>query len=643
MKIIKILLKLLFVIIIFIVIAVFIFLKTFDVNKYKSQISQEIKNVLGRSVGIGHITLNLSLEQGISLDISGLKVADNPKFSKEDFLTIKDIKLGVDVLSFLTKRQILVSSAKIKSPKIILIRDQNGQFNVQTFQINAEKIGSTSLNITHTDDRSKDSSDSLAFAADSKTGNTKEKTLPPLLVQSIKLEDGLLAYRDLEFDPPLTIEVPQINLTVNNLSLTEPFNFSLEASLLSPRKNVSATGLAQIDTDTTNIHFNDIKITSDLSDISPQLLEHSLPMLRGIGLKDGMEGKLETSIGKMVVGPKGLVALSLDGTFKQGKIKLKQVPLPLNHIEAAFEGTENTIKIKGSSLNLGSGTVTAKGSIDDYLKGQDFHFETIISAIDLGEVIAQKDLPAQLQGKLYAEFNTEGKGLSGSSSMLSSLLGDGTVDVKEGKLVGMNILRLVLSKISMLPRLVEKIEKNLPDKYKDELQDKDTVLKKVKLTTKIKNGSLYIEDAKVETNVFLLSGKGTIGFNQEIDMQSTIAIPQDLSKAMVASAEGLQYLLDENNEIVIPLTVTGRIPSLAFLPDLEYLGKKIIMNRGKEELEKVLDKVFGKDKGTSETSPETGGQPSSEGSPSQTQPPQDEQKKRPERELIEGILDKIFK
>ena len=60
-----------------------------------------------------------------------------------------------------------------------------------------------------------------------------------------------------------------------------------------------------------------------------------------------------------------------------------------------------------------------------------------------------------------------------------------------------------------------------------------------------------------------------------------------------------------------------------------YTHKKIFVNRGKEELNKVLDKVF---RGEEET-------PSQE---QEGQVPQEEQPKSFERELIDGILDGIF-
>src|SRR3989344_1496623 len=101
MKILKILLTIFFLIILIIGVAVAIFVKTFDADKYKPQIVSRITKAIGRDVQIGKIGLNLSLAQGISLSIRDLNIADNPEFSKENFLTLKEAHLGVDVAAFL--------------------------------------------------------------------------------------------------------------------------------------------------------------------------------------------------------------------------------------------------------------------------------------------------------------------------------------------------------------------------------------------------------------------------------------------------------------------------------------------------------------------------------------------------------------
>ncbi len=622
----KILKKIIIAIFIFFVIfsvGVAIFLKTFNVNAYKPKIIDEAKKAIGRDIGIGRLSLSWSFPLGVSVKADDLRIADNPRYSAEDFLTVKELILGVDILPFLIKRQIVISSTYVKSPRFILIKDESGQFNVQTFSIQAV---SKDLSFS-TKDFLPNLFEGEAFAATAQSAQNP----PNLFVKSIRLEDGVVIFKDKTFDPLFEIKISQIRAAIDQLSLTRPFDFSIELALLSSKRNVSAQGMAQVDLEKESIVFRDVRANGDLSQISVDLVKQSFPMLGNLELKEEMKGKFQLGIKEMIVGSKGLSALQFEGMLDKGRLALKQLPLSLDQIHADIQGTESDMTLQDFSLNLGSGKIEARGKVLDYLKGQEFHGQAKASGIDLGEVLPQ-DQPMQFQGKLFAEFELEKAASYESQDILRALAGKGSVEIREGKLVGANILRIVLDKMSMLPGLVEAVEANLPENYREALKSEDTIFKEIRLDTRVKNGALFIDTADVITDAFRLSGKGKVSFSQELDLEAAIAIPQDLSRIMVSSVEGLEYLLDNSGEIVIPVRVAGKIPALVFVPDLEYLGKRILMNRGRQELEKVLDKVFGapnEEAGSSPpSSPQTSGEP---------------QEKSPEEELIGTILDKIFR
>lgn len=624
MKIIKILVLTIVALVLLSAAVIFLFLKTFDVNKYKPQIVGQIKNALGRDVGIDNLALSLSVDRGISLGVQGLTIADDPQFSNENFLTVKEVSLGVDILTYLNKRQILVSSIDVKSPEILLIRGKDGQINAQTFKPLQEQ----------TPPASGTGPQELLSGAPS----AHQPVFPVLLVKSIQVKDGRLIYRDKMMSPEVLIDASQLFLTVNNLSLTDPFNFSLEGSLWSKIKNVGASGVGQLNIQENSIQLSNVKATSNLSDISVDTLVRSLPMLEPAGLKRDLKGALQVFIDKVVIGSKGLMELSAKGSLDDGQAELKNLSVPVSKINIPFEATQENIKIKDASLYLGSGKVSLKGDIAGYLQEQKFHFLIQSQDINLEEVVDQKDSPVRLTGKLNSHFDIDGHGLSRPELLTDSLEGSGTIDIKDGKLIGINVLRLVLDRMSMFPDLAEKVKKNLSEKHKESLNQKDTVLNKVSLNTFVKDGSLMVEDARVETDTFNLSGKGTMTFSQELNLQASVAIPKELSQSMAMSAEGLEYLRDDNGEILIPVSVQGRVPNLRFVPDLEYLGKKVLLDRGKEELQKVLEKTFGKDKDKTPAENQPSQDPQG-----QNQPVESQDEKSPEQQLIEGVLDRIFK
>jgi len=102
---------------------------------------------------------------------------------------------------------------------------------------------------------------------------------------------------------------------------------------------------------------------------------------------------------------------------------------------------------------------------------------------------------------------------------------------------------------------------------------------------------------------------------------------------MTAAVGELQYLADING-ILIPLkSYQGPLASLKVMPDLEYISKRVLVSKGKEELNKLLDKVFDKDEGAENFSDQD-----------EMDDQQDEStsSQSPERQIIEGVLDAIF-
>ncbi len=611
MKIIKIILFSMAVVVLLASAALFIFLKTFDINKFKPRIIDQISGAIGRRVNIDSLSLRISLKGGAFVGIHNLKIGDDPKFSSEDFIVVKDINLGVNLMKYAREKSIEVSSVLIKNPKINIIRDENGQINAATIKVTIPQEPAKQVRGSSVGNGFKPFP-AVAFA-DNAVGSA---AAIPLVIRTLTLTGGTVIYQDRMLKPIIRVDITQIALQANDVSLTNSFHFTVDASVFSPKDNIHGAGLAEVDIDNSGIRFKNVNIISDLSDIALKDMVKSLPMLESAGLQESLKGKLQVAVGKMDVGAKGLGALSFNGKLENGRVKIKILPVAAEHITFDFEGTEKILRVKDSSLNLGQGTVKTTGQIDDYMTTQAFDFKTQWQGLSLSELNPAKNQPIGMEGQINGQYHVKGQGLGGSPAMLASLIADGEIRVNNGKVVGINILKTVFDKMSMLPGLSEKLEANLPEKYKKLLQDKDTPLKKADLSTKLQNKHILLDHVQIETDAFLLSTQGQVSFNQELDIRSSLAINADLSKAMVASVGGLQYILDDSGRIVIPVIITGTVPQLSFLPDLQYLGEKIITSQGREQLEKVLDKALGGEQ---------------------------EQKKKPERELIEGVLDSIFK
>jgi len=612
-----------------IIIGLIVFIKTFDANKYKPQITQEIAKALGREVSVGDIALNLSLGQKITLAVKDLTIADDPQFAKENFLETKRIDLGIDVSQFLAKRQILVSSIELQSPTLTIIRDKDGKLNVLSLanqQASAESAGDSSgTSADHSSDNPP-------------TASTDEKTplaMPELLVKQLTLKDGQVKIVDQSFSPAIVIETKSFSLRVDDFSLDKPFSFSAKTALWNNSENISLSGNVALDMAKGDAKLSNVVLESDLSKISLEQLRNSLAAFEALKLIKSLQGEFKTEIKQAEVGSKGIVDLLLEGTLANAKVEIEGLSTAIESNQISFNIRESDIDIPKTTLLIGSGKVIVNGKVTDYLQSQKFEFNKIVEDVQLGEVFAQKDQANQILGKISAEYQVAGAGFK-YPELLDSIKADGKMEIKDGKLTNINILKVVLDKISMIPNLSESVKTKLPDKYKEKLKVNDTALNKVILNSNMRDGVFVVDNIDVETDAFLMSGQGQITMDYDLSLNASIFIPQDLSESMAASQEGLKYLLDESGRIFIPVTVQGKIPALTFLPDLEYLGKKIFVNQGTQQLEKVINKALG-----IEEKPETApvdGQPVDA-----NQPAQEPENPSPEKQLIEGILNGIFK
>ena len=151
----------------------------------------------------------------------------------------------------------------------------------------------------------------------------------------------------------------------------------------------------------------------------------------------------------------------------------------------------------------------------------------------------------------------------------------------------------------------------------------------------IAGGAAVLDPVSVEADEFIFWGKCKAGFDQKYALDGKVKIPMELSLAMGEGIEELKYLYDENSNISLPVHVTGKgpdVPVVAVTQTAIDMGRNVMRNEGKKQLEKALNKVLGAEENT--TSSDIQNQPGT--APSQEQ-------KSLGSQIIDGIFDKIFK
>jgi hypothetical protein len=172
--------------------------------------------------------------------------------------------------------------------------------------------------------------------------------------------------------------------------------------------------------------------------------------------------------------------------------------------------------------------------------------------------------------------------------MLKTLSARGDVRLQNAVLDNMNVLKVALDKLNMLPDLVQKLKDNLPEKYSGLLSRNNTAFKPMNAVFQIKDNRIYFDKFLVESDAFYLTGKGSIGMDQDIEISADLSIPKDLSDAFVNTVPELEYLTDNNGIITMPLEIIGKAPDISVMPNLDYVIKKLFVSKGRGLLNRLL-------------------------------------------------------
>jgi uncharacterized protein involved in outer membrane biogenesis len=589
-------------------IAAIIFLMTFDINRYKAQIVSQASAALGRGVDFEKAKLAVSLSQGTSLKIINLRIAEDPAFGKDDFLAVKETSLAIDAWGLIFNKKVHVSGILIDSPRIRVIRGKDGSLNVG--------------NLAEPGKNEKDTGETVAVSSPA--------ALPALLISSLRVTGGSLEYIDRMLTPALSLEINQVGLEASKISLSAPFPIACEAAVLSNQKNLRLEGEVEVDLKKNAFNISGNKGRLDLSRIKLEKIPAYFPMAKDISLPAILKGQVEFALWDLSVKEGKPPLFLIQPSLKDGFLKFKELASPIEGLSLYGEISRNNLHLDEFSATLGTGKIKASGEIINYLSAQEYDLKADLDELLLQDVIIQDKSEVKIEGIVSGLLELTGRGLS-PQDFKTKLYGRVELNVVKPRLKNINVLRTVLDKIGAISGLSQELEANLPERYKEKLTQKDTVLSDINIPATISEGRLRTRPIVIQAEEFRFEGWGKISFEGDFSLEGAFLIPPDLSQAMVTAASQLEYLLSTGNQIYIPLRVSGSAARFEFDVDAAYIASKLLAEQGKKQLFKVLDKALG----TKEAAQEQ-----AEGS-SQEQDPK-EQEYTPE-EAVKGLLEEIFR
>ena len=391
------------------------------------------------------------------------------------------------------------------------------------------------------------------------------------------------------------VNIDKIDFNLSDFSLNDECSYSFDMAFLNDSQNISSTGILKTNIKNNEFNLHDIKFSTELSSFSIDKLKSSFPDLNDSDLPEELNGSIQVFISTLKLNKDGLVTLLAKGGLTNGKIVMNdKLKSPVENIDAKWTMSETTFNFSNLYMKIGQGEITGSAIIDNYLTQRQFNMMLNLNALDLAELLNQKKESVKLEGILNGSLNLAGQGTD-KEQIINSLSGTGDLSLSDGKLTDINILNIVLDKLTVFPNLAEILEAGLPEKYKEKLAQKDTVLTKANVNASFANKQISLTPVTVYADNFTFKGKGDASFDKSYILKGAFYVPQNLSLRMVKRVNELEYLLDEQNQLFIPLQVHGSGTDMTFIVDLKYLSKKVIRTKGREELKKVIYKSLKKD------------------------------------------------
>lgn len=285
----------------------YIFIKTFDVKKYKPRIIEMASRVLARKVELGDIRFNVSLKRGLYLSLSDFVIQDDPSFSSLPFFRVKEVSADLDIFTLIKAHSLAITDIIIKEPRVNIVRDKSGRLNLQT-------IGKPNRPATPEPVNPLPQQKPEGIAAG----------LPAVFIGSIRLQNAGVEFFDQSFEPQLKASLGQIDITVDGFSLTDKFNVSIEAAVFSDTQDLQVNSMCKLDLKRSALDISDTAISFDLNKLNLAYIKKITP-LKNTLMPETFSGRLGLKIKNLTASSQGLGAFAADIFYTDGLIYFSDV------------------------------------------------------------------------------------------------------------------------------------------------------------------------------------------------------------------------------------------------------------------------------------------------------------------------------
>ena len=436
-----------------------------------------------------------------------------------------------------------------------------------------------------------------------------------LLLILILIGGGVLAYFWLTFDPnryrpyleTKLSELVGMKIRLENLSLGWENGLAFKVDGIQIRKSEADVPCLTADTFLLRLDpFSLLRMQIGLSELKlvrPQVLL----VRKRRGQENWTVPEIDSAPNKSKpVPPGGLALLLSSAKLEDGHLHYRdETQTPALEIELADIEARVERQITGTidlQAEAGKGMLKFEWKVSSLLSTPYFQGKFTVNQLDLDRLTAPSEPAGEgrgyLGGMVSGNFDFQGSGKE-TEVILESLDGKGNLEVKQGVLRGVNLPRLVLQRITVLPGLESAVLNSVPEEFRDVFLARDTLFESIQTQVSIKQSRIHLESFLLRSEHYVIEGQGEMNLVGDLTLGARIAFLEKVSEYLVQRVHELSLLSNSKGQIVIPFTLRGRWPAIQVLPDVGDLARRALVSQGTRWLEEGLA-ALSKKKGESQ-------------------------------------------
>lgn len=228
----------------------------------------------------------------------------------------------------------------------------------------------------------------------------------------------------------------------------------------------------------------------------------------------------------------------------------------------------------------------SEGQIQSISKTPRVEMRVTVHKLELSSIIpaAWKNQP-YLTGQLEADLEGVGIGRN-RESLGQTMLAKGIVDIQQGSLANINLLKETFRKMAEIPQLHSLRRLQIPPDFVNSLEGHDTLFDILQGVIHIRQGVLEIRELRLKHPHYLMEAAGSYGLEDRLcQLNAKLVILEELSQFLLSQVNALDVVKNPQERLVIPLIYQGSFPEAEIQPDFRYLMDKLRKKKGGDEEE----------------------------------------------------------